>query len=305
MIDAAGVTQRSVLSRVVLCVLVGLSLLAGTNGVAAQARDVPEPIADPSITYIGNAGVFISYAGHGVLIDALVRRGIPPYVTAPADVRDKLERAESPFDEVDLVLATHDHADHFDAGAVWRHLDYNASAVFVSTPQAAARVLATPGSAELEDRVIASYPAEGTRERLSFADIDFDVLNLHHGRERRPSVANVGFVIDVEGFRVLHVGDTEVDVDELLPYALDEDSIDVAFIPYWHLLSESGRRLVDVAIKPRRLVAIHLPAPSAAPSYFTPVRTLDALLTQLEQDYPGIVVFREPLQRIELSIGAR
>ncbi|MDH3458268.1 MAG: hypothetical protein OER90_15610, partial [Gemmatimonadota bacterium] len=103
-IDAAGVTQHGVLSRVVLCVLVGLSLLAGTNGVAAQDLTVPGPIADPSVTYLGNAGVFISYAGHGVLIDALVRRGIPPYVTAPADVREKLERAESPFDDVDLVL---------------------------------------------------------------------------------------------------------------------------------------------------------------------------------------------------------
>lgn len=283
-------------------VAVVASLLAGTDGVVAQDRDVEGEIEAPAITYVGNAGVFISYAGHGVLIDAIVRRGIPPYITAPAALREKIERAESPFDEVELVLATHYHADHFDAGAVWRHLDYNASAVFVSTPQAAARVVATPSSAELEERVIASYPAEGTRERLSFAGIEFDVLNLHHGRERRPSVANIGFVIYIEELRVLHVGDTEVSVDELMPYALHEDSIDVAFIPYWHLLSEAGKGLVDL-IQPQRLVAIHVPSPSSAPSYFTPLRTLDALVTQLERDYPGIVVFREPFQRIELAVG--
>ncbi len=258
-----------------------------------------------SITYIGNAGVFISYAGHGVLIDALVRRGIPPYTTAPDDVREEIERAEPPFDTVDLVLATHDHADHFDAGAVWRHLDYNPRAVFVSTPQAAARVIATPSSTELEERVVASHPAAGTRERLSFAGIEFDVLSLHHGRERRPPVVNIGFVVNIDGFRVLHVGDTEVSVDELIPHALDQDSVDVAFIPYWHLLSESGKRLVDQAIRPGQLIAVHVPAGSAAPSYFAPLRTLDALVQQLEQDYPGIVVFRDPMTAVMVGHGGR
>jgi L-ascorbate metabolism protein UlaG (beta-lactamase superfamily) len=280
-----------------------LATFAGTTPGAAQDEETQAAAQAPSITYIGNAGVFIQYASHGVLIDALVRRGIPPYITAPADVREEIEQAEPPFDRVDLVLATHYHADHFDASAVWRHLDHNANAVFVSAPQAAAQVIATPLSAQLEERVIPSDPSEGTRERLSFAGIEFDVLNLHHGRERRPSVANVGFVIDIEGFRVLHVGDTEVDVDELMSYALVEDSIHVALVPYWHLASESGKRIVDVAIKPRVLVAIHIPGTSAAPSYFAPERTLDALVTRLERDYPGIVVFREPLQRIDVTVG--
>ncbi len=300
---AAEVRRKGGLGRGARFSCVALSLLGAATGTAAQDIDAQGSAA--SITYIGNAGVFVSYAGHGVLFDGLVRRGIPPYVTASADDRETIERAEPPFDTVDLVLATHYHADHFDAGAVWRHLDYNPRAVFVSTPQAVARVAATPSSADLEERTIASYPNEGTRERLEFMGITFDVLNLHHGRTRRPSVQNIGFVVDIEGFRVLHMGDTEVTVEELISQALDRDSIDVAFIPYWHLLDESGKRLVDMAIRPRRIVAIHVPAASAAPSYFTPVETLEALVTQLESDFPGIVVFREPLQQIEVPIVDR
>lgn len=297
-IDAVGVRRCWNLGRVVYSALTGLLVLGGPAGAAAQELDTLIPRDAPAITYIGNAGVFLSHQGQGVLIDALVRRGIPPYVVAPAELREKVEGAESPYDRVKLVLATHHHADHFDAGAVWRHLDYNSDAVFVSTSAATAQVIATPSDPELEERVIASEPREGKRDRLSFAAIEFDVLSLHHGRERRPPVANIGFVVNLQGFRVLHVGDTEIDTEELIPYALHDDSIDVALIPYWLLVSDDGKRLVD-SIKARRLVAIHVPAEYAAPSYFGPERTLDALVSRLERDYPGIVVFREPLQRVE------
>ncbi|MEE8572299.1 MAG: MBL fold metallo-hydrolase [Gemmatimonadota bacterium] len=249
------------------------------------------------ITYIGNEGFFISYAGRGVLIDALVRRGIPPYVKASEEQRERLETAEPPFDRVQLILATHDHADHFDAGAVWRHLDHNELSVFVSTNQAVARVRATPSTPDLEERTHAASPPEGERGKFAVEGIDLDVLNLHHGRDRDPPVENVGFLVDIEGFRVLHLGDTEVSVEELLVYELYRDSIDVAFVPYWHLTDTSSRRMIEEAIKPRRIVAMHIPAADAAAAYFEPAESLQELLAQLEENYPGIILFREPFER--------
>jgi L-ascorbate metabolism protein UlaG (beta-lactamase superfamily) len=253
------------------------------------------------ITYIGNEGFFVSHAGRGVLIDALVRRGIPPYVKAPDEQRERIETAAPPFDNVHLVLATHDHADHFDAGAVWRHLDNRELSVFVSTSKAVARVRATPSTPDLEERTHVADPPEGQRAKFAVEGINLDVLNLHHGRDRNPPVASLGFLVDIEGFRILHLGDTEVSVEELLVYGLAEESIDVAFVPYWQLNGSNGRRFIEEAIAPKHIVAMHIPAANAAASYFAPAGSLQQLKEQLEEAYPGIIIFQEPLESVKLE----
>jgi len=282
------------------CACVVLWLTASPSVLLAQSS-FPD---SAEITYVGNEGFFLSYAGRGVLIDALVRRGIPPYVTASAEQRERIERAEPPFDQVQLVLVTLADADHFDAAAVWRHLEYNELAVFVSTNEAVARVVATPSTPEVDERAIASYPEAGARDRFAVEGIDLDVLNLHHGLERQPPVQSVGFVVDIEGFRAFHMGDAETTVEELLVYGLPGDSLDIAFLPFWHLTSDHGRRMIDEAIRPRRVVAMHIPPADAAPSYFGSVGSLDALVARLEADFPGIIIFREPMQSVRVPVGS-
>jgi len=264
--------------------VLGAGLPTAANSQAVSAR----------VTYIGNEGFFLSTGGAGVLVDALVRRGIRPYVKANAQDREQLELAQGPFDQVTLVLATHHHADHFDAQAVRSHLERNPNAVFVSTAQAVELVLETgPGAAALGTRLIAVQPKEGTVERLSFPGVELDVFNLHHGRDRQPVVENLGFLVDVEGLRFLHVGDTEATRDELMALALGGLEIDVAFIPYWKLLwGEPG--FVEDAIGSARVAAMHIPSARAQSDYFGEFEDLDGLVGGLEEAYPGILVFVEP-----------
>ena len=42
-------------------------------------------------------------------------------------------------------------------------------------------------------------------------------------------------------------------------FRASERKLDCAFIPYWYLLSEDGRRLVKEHIGAKRLVAFHIP----------------------------------------------
>jgi L-ascorbate metabolism protein UlaG (beta-lactamase superfamily) len=215
--------------------------------------------------------------------------------------REALETAAPPFDRVALVLATHDHADHFDPAAVWRHLDHNEYAVFVSTPRAVQRVKVTPSTAAIEERLYGTLPAEGQRAKFAVEGIDLDVLNLHHGRQRDPPVANVGFLIDIEGFRVVHLGDTEVPVEELLDYGLAQESIDVAFVPYWQLMGDDGKRLVEEALNPRYVVAMHIPAGNASASYFEPATSLGDLVNQLREVHPGVIILQDPFDTVKIA----
>jgi L-ascorbate metabolism protein UlaG (beta-lactamase superfamily) len=248
------------------------------------------------ITYIGNEGFMVAAGGQGVIIDGLVRRGIRPYVKAEPEQRDRLERAVGAFAEVRLVLATHHHADHFDAEAVRRFLEHNPLAVFVSTERAVQLVVEEgPVDPGLRRRLIAATPLEGETVRYNFDGVELEVLNLHHGRDRQPQVDNLGFLVDVGGFRVLHVGDTEATFEELMEYRLAESAIDAAFIPYWNLVW-GEEDLVERAIAPGYLVAMHLPAAGAPASYFGEAGESDELVRRLAEAYPDILIFGEPME---------
>lgn len=78
------------------------------------------------LTYIANEGFLITGGGKKVLVDALLREGIPESYLRPApETLKKMEASQPPFDGVDLVLATHFHRDHFNAGSVAAHLRAN------------------------------------------------------------------------------------------------------------------------------------------------------------------------------------
>jgi len=95
---------------------------------------LPEPpAADLRITYVGNAGYLLEADGRKILIDALLGSYQSQYVQLPREIQIRLENAESPFDNVDLVLATHYHHDHFGARSVGRYLLSELKAQFVST----------------------------------------------------------------------------------------------------------------------------------------------------------------------------
>lgn len=166
------------------------------------------------ITYLANEGFLLAGGGEKVLVDALFGDGLAGYAVVPAELRSKLEAAQPPFDGVDLVLATHFHDDHFDPRAVGRFLAAAPQARFVSTPQAVERLRTEyDGFEGIAPRVRAVLPAEGDAERLESDGVALTVYNLHHGRGR--PIENLGFLVEVGGARLLHVGDTMVDAEEL------------------------------------------------------------------------------------------
>lgn len=235
-------------------------------------------------------------SGKTVLIDALFRDGVSGYETVNRSMREAMEQSIGAFGRVELVLASHHHPDHFDARAVLRHLRNDPVARFVSTRQAAALLqAASTGEAEstVMERVTGVWPEEGRDTVLSFDDIELRVLNLHHGRDFDPPVENLGFLVNLGGFKVLHVGDTEAGVEEFARYELAEEGVHVAFLPYWKLLDDEGEELLR-EIEADRVVAIHVPAAEAPSSWFGAAGTRAGLVSQLERTVPGVLVLDEP-----------
>jgi len=257
------------------------------------------------ITSLGNEGFLIEAGEATVVVDGLYR-GLRGYAAPSDEQRGKLERAEPPFNDVDLVLATHHHPDHFDAEVVARHLDANLGAVLVTTPTAVDLMRRNGGEvSKMTDRLRATYPGEGESIHLEVADIDIEVLNLHHGRGRKPPVENLGFFVRMGGVSFLHIGDTDATAEELGALDLPQKHIDVAFVPYWYLLERQTARSYLEAIGATTIVAMHIPASDAPPSYLAPGKDLQDLIRRIEKAAPGVMILPQVMNSRVIEVGSR
>lgn len=286
-----------ILSRLVRSPLL-LAAVLGSIGCGASAGSSPSLV----LTALGNDGFLIECGDHAVLVDALYV-GFSGYEAPSAAELAARAGAVRPFNRVDLVLATHHHPDHFDPRPVRDHLAANQAAVFVSTAQAVELVRqSSTGSGDLTGRVRAVALPPGGRESLVVNDIAVEALDVSHGR-RDPPVHNLGFLVRIGGYTVLHVGDWVSDPEDLAAFRLADERVDVALIPYWHLLDNESAAAVVTALGTRTVVAMHLPAVDAPASYFEPAANLAELIQRLEGVNPDLVRLAGTGDRLE--VGAR
>jgi L-ascorbate metabolism protein UlaG (beta-lactamase superfamily) len=215
---------------------------------------------DAEVIFIGNEGVVVSTPVGGVAIDALFGRGAGEYTSTPDGLIDAVEAARAPFDRIDALLATHFHPDHFDQRAVARYLCARRQTRLISTPQACAMIDRNdPSWDEIAPRVTATFPPAGKRRTILVAGIRVDVFRISHGRVNFGNVEQVGFVVYAGGLSFLHLGDGIIDEKGLDAVGVLEERIDAAFLPFWYLTHEYGKRLMESRLKPRRVFAVHIP----------------------------------------------
>ncbi|MDQ2670371.1 MAG: MBL fold metallo-hydrolase [Gemmatimonadota bacterium] len=237
--------------------LAALVIIAVTSAAAAPARQ--DGIA---VTFLANEGVLLAGdtpAGRRqVLIDALFE----PYddYAVPADsTQSALRQAHPPFAGADLILVTHRHGDHFHPAPVARHLGENSRAVLLTSDQVidslrgriAPELLTSP-------RIIRRTTPPGTRRRMLVNGLPVELLGLPHGGRRHRQVEHLGFVVELGGRRVLHVGDAELSEATLAPFRLDTARIDIALLPYWAASDEATRNVIARWVRPGRIAAFHI-----------------------------------------------
>ena len=184
--------------------------------------------SDVEITFIGNCGFLIVSGDTKILVDAPCT-----WYLISDETMELMENGEPPFDEVDLVLITHAHGDHFNAEAVGKHLENNPHAVFVSTYQTITELKrASPNLEGMQERLIGVEPEVGERILLTANGIDVEVFNLPHGEN---PISNNGYLFTVGGVKMFHTGDFTGEYFKAIAYQLPGEGIDIAFVPYFSL----------------------------------------------------------------------
>jgi L-ascorbate metabolism protein UlaG (beta-lactamase superfamily) len=222
------------------------------------------------VMYIANQGVLLSAGDDRVLIDGLHREYRASYPFLPAPHREAIERAQPPFDGVDVVLVSHRHLDHFHPESVGRYLDSQPQAVLVSSEQVVADL--EKGYADfrrIAPRVRTITPALTERVATNVGGIDVVLLGVGHGSGRHGDVQNLGHIVRLAGRKVLHLGDASTEDRRIFEaLRLREEQIDVAFLPVFnppaarrwgHLHQprlEPRQRLDEVALRGHHLVDV-------------------------------------------------
>lgn len=236
--------------------VIGLALMPTGHSVGNAIAAEPPAQREMEIIHVANAGFLIVVDGKKVLIDGLFALTSP--AEPPPEVLQRIETGQTPFDSLDLVLATHKDHDHFRAESVLRALAHNPNAIFISTPQAVSELKNLGATyTPVQDRIRnVDLPADSITE-MGIRGLKVRVMSTSHGAS--DWVQNYMYLVSSFSGSFFHEGDAEV-VRVLDRHYFTGTSIDVAFIQTGLLTRPDFLRQIENVLKPRHLIPMHITA---------------------------------------------
>ncbi len=276
----------------VTCCLAALALalpaLAQVRPPATGELQVPEAaVQEVEVTFLANEGFLLRSGRYSVLIDAFVKEPFYIYEALPPLVYQDLVRAAPPFDGLVLALVSHDHSDHFHARGIERYLNHNKQAQLITSAQVITSLkTAAKDFAAIQEQVTPVRVEIGKPEILMHEEMSIRFLGLRHTGAENEKVQNLGHLLHMGALKILHVGDAEPSIENFAAYGLGGMELDIAFVPYWYFGSPEGQSVIEQQLKPRTLVACHVPP-----------KELEKFVAAMGQAYPDLVIFKEALEK--------
>jgi L-ascorbate metabolism protein UlaG (beta-lactamase superfamily) len=257
------------------------------------------------ITYIANEGFLLSTPGKKIMVDALFTGGYGIFLTPPKSLIDSVENALPPFNNINLFLLTHHHADHCDPVLLANYLSMQKNVLLVCSKPALDFIKEkSPSVEQYKDQIVEVTPPINQSISKEINGIPVKIFSLKHlsyyknGVDIDSGMFNISFLFDMGGIKVFHSGD--IKKNALQGYLNQNkewtDSIDVAFL-YYELLdsSQSDPDYVIKMLNPKYIVLMHIPPGSIA--------IWTKKIEQLKIKCPNIVFFVNPMDTKTLTIN--
>ncbi len=256
------------------------------------------------VTYLANEGFLIEGDGKKILIDALFDDKTIDFCDVPSEeILKKMLTGKTPFNDVDLLLVTHQHRDHFNKDLVITYLKNNKNCNLVGPQQVYDQLSEFKIFDKMKNRIHSITPPYGRSEDIIINGIKLLTLRFQHTSsfvtdeqtgekvDRHKNIQNLGFVINIGNYKILHTGDSFVqNIEEYKSYRLDKEKIDIAFLAWF--LEPPRIEAVNNYIKPQNIIVMHL---SKDKQIFFKLRDMH------QSNLAQITIFTEELEKKEFN----
>ena len=207
------------------------------------------------VTYIANAGFLLETGDKQLVIDALFKDVFHDYQAPHDSIVTMIINGQKPFDKLHLLLVTHNHADHFNDSLAVEFLNHNPQNRLIAPSLVINGVLKHPDFSGNKNQLVELYKNNQYKKDTLIQDIRIQSFFLQH--DNRPEIENAGYLIDMDGIKILHTGDClGQDSLQIKNLELDKKNIDIAFLgTYW--LNDKERELATNKIAPKNIILMH------------------------------------------------
>lgn len=254
------------------------------------------------IQYIANEGFLIKARNKKILIDALFGGFESDWCVTPSEkIIEKMATSAEPFDQIDVILISHAHVDHFNKEIVLRHLDRNEAGMLICPAQVRLELEKDPRYEKIRARVMEITPENETgSQSIDIKGMKIKVWRLTHSAyyiedkktgqkyNKHERVQNLGFTIEIDHKRIFHGGDWADDGIGEKRNPLRQEKMDVAFLSigaYLELFGPDSRN-TGGSKKPENVILMHIP----------PDIHMDELTEEEKRSTLSATVFTTPME---------
>lgn len=244
------------------------------------------------IQYLANEGIKISSKDGEVFIDALFDNEFEAFDFLSVDTLKQIINQGKALRH-SISLATHLHGDHFNPGLTGEYLLSNPKSSFVAPQQTITDFKKRfSGFAEVAERVKPVNIELHQQEALHLDWVKITIIRLAHmGDSPWKEAENLAYLVELQGKKVLHVGDALLDEENLKALGVSKLNIDAVVLPLGQMMPKEQLTLINKYINTTQILAAHIPI-----SYYDKAYNL---LSEL--GYQNILVQNQPMKKIVLK----
>jgi len=184
------------------------------------------------VQYIANAGFLIEMDDLKLVIDGFFTQGFNRFETPDSITQKKLSQNMPPFQDLDLIMVTHKHADHFNDSLVYSHMTNNEKAILIC-PNQVDKIMRNDSLqyAMVQNRIQIITPDTDSFIKTNIGGAQLIACRLWHGKKQNKEIENVGYVLTLKDKTIFHSGDATIqDFNGINGLDLAKLEIDVALL---------------------------------------------------------------------------
>jgi len=210
-----------------------------------------------NITYVSNAGVLININDKKILIDGLCTSKVRSYKSTPLEIREKIINGVPPFDNIDIMLITHQHSDHFDANLVCSFLEQSSDTVVIANKEVISNIRECMLSTNTINLIELSTSVHSI-EKINVNGVEIQSISMVHEGEDYMDVNNLCFLIEYD-VKILHLGDAAPVIENFELLNLKQYKLDVLIANFPYVSIPRAREIIKNYTDTQKILVVHLP----------------------------------------------